>query len=163
MNTAYLLLGGNMGDRVSIIGKAISYIHASCGSVVKKSSLFESVPWGFDDKTQFINQVIKLETSMSAEDLLQNLLNIELLLGRVRNQTKNYHSRNIDIDILFFNDEIINKQALKIPHPLLQERKFTLMPLSEIASDLRHPLFNKTVNELLNECNDPLEVVKLDE
>ncbi len=161
MNTAYLLLGGNMGDRLHVIAKAVSLIHASCGNVVEKSSLFESAPWGFEDTKQFINQVIKIEVTMSAEDLLQNLLNIELLLGRVRNNTANYSSRSIDIDILFFNDEIINEQNLKIPHPLLQERKFTLMPLNEIASDFHHPIFKKTVHELLNECNDPLEVVKL--
>ena len=160
MNTAYLLLGGNMGDRVSVIAKAVEFIHASCGNVVKKSSLFESAPWGFDDKKQFINQVIMIETTMCAEDLLQNVLNIELLLGRVRNKTNNYSSRNIDIDILFFNDEVINEHKLKIPHPLLQERKFTLLPLNEIASDLHHPIFNKTIKELLTECKDPLGVSK---
>ncbi|MFZ4413026.1 MAG: 2-amino-4-hydroxy-6-hydroxymethyldihydropteridine diphosphokinase [Bacteroidales bacterium] len=161
MNTAYLLLGGNVGDRLAVIAKAIAFIHSSCGKLIKKSSLFESAPWGFDDDKKFVNQVIMIETALSAEDLLQNLLNIELLLGRVRKNTVNYSSRNIDIDILFYNDEIINEQLLKIPHPLLQERKFTLMPLNEIASDLHHPIFNKTVNELLNECKDALEVVKL--
>ena len=160
MNTAYLLLGGNMGDRLSIIAKAITLIQASCGSVVKKSSLFESAPWGFEDKNQFINQVIMIETAMSAKDLLQNLLDIELSLGRVRNNAANYSSRNIDIDILFFNDAVINEQNLIIPHPLLQERKFTLLPLNEIASDLLHPVFKKTIHELLNECNDKSEVLK---
>ncbi|MFZ4402058.1 MAG: 2-amino-4-hydroxy-6-hydroxymethyldihydropteridine diphosphokinase [Bacteroidales bacterium] len=163
MNTAYLLLGSNMGDRMQILDKTIKLIHASCGKLVKKSSLFESAPWGFEDNTRFINQVILIETAMSAEDLLQNLLNIELLLGRVRNNSAGYSSRNIDIDILFFNDEIINELKLKVPHPLLQERKFTLMPLNEIASDLLHPFYNKTISELLNECNDPLDVVKFEE
>ena len=161
MNTAYVLLGSNMGDRMTIIAKTISLIHASCGNVIKKSSLYESAPWGFEDNTCFINQVLLIETVTTAEDLLQNLLNIELLLGRVRNNTANYSSRNIDIDILFFNDEIINEQKLKVPHPLLQERKFTLMPLNEIAPELHHPISNKTVNEMLNECKDPLLVVKL--
>jgi len=160
MNTAYLLLGSNMGDRLSIIAKAITLIHASCGRVVKKSSVFESAPWGFEDKNQFINQVIMIEAAMSAIDLLQNLLDIELLLGRVRNNATNYSSRCIDIDILFFNDEVINEQNLIIPHPLLQERKFTLLPLKEIALDLVHPVFKKTIHELLNECNDKLEVSK---
>jgi 2-amino-4-hydroxy-6-hydroxymethyldihydropteridine diphosphokinase len=160
MNTAYLLLGSNMGDRLSIIAKAITLIHASCGRVVKKSSVFESAPWGFEDKNQFINQVIMIEAAISAIDLLQNLLDIELLLGRVRNNTTNYSSRCIDIDILFFNDEVINEQNLTIPHPLLQERKFTLLPLKEIASDFIHPVFEKTIHELLNECNDKLEVSK---
>lgn len=160
MNTAYLLLGSNMGDRLSIIAKAITLIHALCGRVVKKSSVFESAPWGFEDKNQFINQVIMIEAAISAIDLLQNLLDIELLLGRVRNNTTNYSSRCIDIDILFFNDEVINEQNLTIPHPLLQERKFTLLPLKEIASDFIHPVFEKTIHELLNECNDKLEVSK---
>ncbi len=158
MNTAYLLLGGNMGNRVSTITKAVAHIRALCGKIVKISSLFESDPWGFDDKNRFINQVIKIETAMSAKDLLQELLNIELQLGRVRDNTVNYSSRNIDIDILFFNDEIINEQELKIPHPLLQERKFTLLPLNEIAPDLYHPILNKTVKELLKECKDQLDV-----
>lgn len=160
MNTAYLLLGGNMGDRLSIIAKAITLIQASCGRVVEKSSLFESAPWGFEDKNQFINQVIMIETAMPAKDLLQNLLDIELSLGRVRNNAANYSSRHIDIDILFFNDAVINEQNLIIPHPLLQERKFTLLPLNEIASDIIHPVFKKTIHELLNVCNDNLEVSK---
>lgn len=160
MNTAYLLLGGNMGDRLSIIAKAITLIQTSCGRVVEKSSLFESAPWGFEDKNQFINQVIMIETAMPAKDLLQNLLDIELSLGRVRNNAANYSSRHIDIDILFFNDAVINEQNLIIPHPLLQERKFTLLPLNEIASDIIHPVFKKTIHELLNECNDNLEVSK---
>jgi 2-amino-4-hydroxy-6-hydroxymethyldihydropteridine diphosphokinase len=160
MNTAYLLLGGNMGDRLSIIAKAITLIQASCGRVVEKSSLFESAPWGFEDKNQFINQVIMIETAMPAKDLLQNLLDIELSLGRVRNNAANYSSRYIDIDILFFNDAVINEQNLIIPHPLLQERKFTLLPLNEIASDFIHPVYKKTIHELLNECNDNLEVSK---
>jgi 2-amino-4-hydroxy-6-hydroxymethyldihydropteridine diphosphokinase len=163
MNTAYLLLGGNIGDRKLVINKTIELIHASCGKVIKKSSLYESAPWGFEAKNQFINQVILIETAMSAEDLLLNLLNIELLLGRIRNNTSNYSSRNIDIDILFFNDEVINEQTIKIPHPLMQERKFTLLPLNEIASELHHPIFNKTVKELLNDCKDHLDVVKLEE
>jgi 2-amino-4-hydroxy-6-hydroxymethyldihydropteridine diphosphokinase len=156
MNTAYLLLGGNMGDRIGIIAKAIMLIDVLCGKVVKMSSLFESEAWGFDNKNMFINQVIIIETEISAQDLLKDLLKIESQLGRIRNGTANYRSRIIDIDILFFNDEIINDQALKIPHPLLQERKFTLLPLNEIATDLYHPIFNKTIKELLNECKDSL-------
>lgn len=160
MNLAYLLLGSNLGDRFANIANAIAYIHSSCGKVLKTSSLYETEAWGFNTENKFINQVILIDTAMEADDLLQNLLNIELLLGRVRKNTDNYNSREIDIDILFFNDEIIYQQDLKIPHPLMQERRFTLLPLSEIASEIKHPVLNKTIKELLSECNDPLMVTK---
>jgi len=160
MNLAYLLLGSNLGDKIKNISDAIALIHSSCGKIVKKSSLFESESWGFNSNDKFFNQVILIETSMSAEDLLQNILNIELLLGRVRNNTGNYNSREIDIDILFYNDEIIKQQDLKIPHPLLQERMFTLLPLNEIASELKHPLLHKTISELFTKCKDILKINK---
>lgn len=161
MNFAYLLLGGNMGDREGVIAKAAELIHASCGRVIKKSSLYESEPWGFETDNQFINQVILIETTMTAGDLLQNLLNIELLMGRTRNNSANYSSRIIDIDILFYNDDVIREDFLKIPHPLLQERRFTLAPLSEIAENLTHPLLNKTISDLLKECKDNSSVTNI--
>lgn len=160
MNFAYLLLGGNMGDREGIIAKTIELIHTSCGKVIKKSSLYESEPWGFENDNQFINQVILIETAMSAEDLLQMLLNIELLLGRTRNNSGSYSSRIIDIDILFYNDEVIREEKLIIPHPLLQERRFTLSPLNEIAQNLSHPILKKSIAELLTECKDNSIVTK---
>jgi 2-amino-4-hydroxy-6-hydroxymethyldihydropteridine diphosphokinase len=160
MNTAYLLLGGNMGDREIVIAKASELIHSACGKIIKHSSLYESAPWGFNDSNLFINQVIQIETAMTADELLENLLNIELLLGRTRNNSASYTSRLIDIDILFYNDEIINEDKLRIPHPLLQERRFTLEPLKEIAAELIHPAFNKTISDLLNECNDNSEITK---
>ena len=161
MNTAYLLLGGNIGEREVIIGKATELIHASCGKVIKKSSLYETSPWGFIDKNNFINQVILIETLLGVEDLMQNLLNIELLIGRVRNNAANYSSRVIDIDILFYNDEIINLPDVKVPHPLLQDRKFALAPLKEIAENLIHPVLNKTIESLYNDCKDDLMVKKM--
>lgn len=161
MNFAYLLLGGNMGDREAVIAKAAEFIHASCGKIIRKSSLYESEPWGFETNNQFVNQVILIETVMDAGDLLQNLLNIELLLGRVRNQSNTYASRLIDIDILFFNDEVINIENLKIPHPLLHERRFTMAPLKEIAENFTHPGFNKTIRDMYDECNDISKVTKI--
>jgi 2-amino-4-hydroxy-6-hydroxymethyldihydropteridine diphosphokinase len=160
MNQAYLLLGSNLGDKFKNITDAIALIHSSCGEIIKKSSLFESEPWGFDSDSAFFNQVILIKTAMSAEDLLQSILNIEILLGRLRKNTGNYNSREIDIDILFYNDEIIQHNDLKIPHPLLQDRMFTLLPLNEIAPELKHPLLHKTIHELLKECKDPLKVTK---
>lgn len=160
MNFAYLLLGGNIGDRKAVIAKAIEMIHSSCGEIIKESSLYESAPWGFEANNQFINQVILVETSLSAEDLLENILNIELLLGRTRNNSANYSSRIIDIDILFYNEEIINVKNLKVPHPLLQERRFTLEPLNEIAQKMMHPVLNKSVAELLIDCKDNSIVTK---
>ena len=154
---AYLLLGSNRGNRSEMLAKARELIDEQIGNIIKSSSVYETAPWGFDDKVSFLNQVIYIETLYNPFCLLDQLLQIESYIGRIRT-SKNYSSRNIDIDILFFNDYVINDKHLVIPHPRLHLRRFTLIPMAEIAGDYIHPLFNRSIEALLKECNDTKKV-----
>lgn len=157
---SFVLLGSNMGDRIAILNNAIDIIECRCGRIVKKSSLYESEPWGFDAEQNFLNQAICVETELSAHDLLKELLNIEKELGRKRYENKKgYESRPIDLDVIYYGDMINDDEDLILPHPRLHLRKFVLMPLCEIAADFIHPVFNKTNLELMEVCNDTSEVV----
>lgn len=160
MNKAYLSLGSNRGDREANLEKAIQLLTEWAGNIIRVSSLYETPPWKMADETNFINQVLLIETNLKAEGLLNTILQIEILMGRVRT-SKGYEPRIIDIDILFFNDEIISSNQLTIPHPLMQERRFVLEPLNEIAPDSIHPVFKKNVMQLLTECKDKSAVRKL--
>jgi 2-amino-4-hydroxy-6-hydroxymethyldihydropteridine diphosphokinase len=158
MNKAFLLTGGNMGNRAENLKRSCTLIEHYCGSVVKKSALYETAAWGKTDQPDYLNQVLLLDTELPPEELLRNILTIEKEMGRMR--TEKYGPRNIDIDILLYNDLVINEPELKIPHPQMENRRFALVPLNEIASELVHPLFHKTILELLIECPDPLAVHK---
>ncbi len=153
MSNVFLLLGSNIGDRVALINNAIDLIENKTGKVLKSSLFYETEPWGFSDSKSFLNKVIIINTNLTPKVLLTELLKIELMLGRERNQMQ-YSSRKIDIDILFFNDFIINEELLIIPHPRLHLRMFTLIPLAEIAPSFIHPLFKKDIHTLLSECKD---------
>lgn len=162
MNKAYLLLGSNMGDRIELIDDANKEIGQRCGIISKKSSFYESEPWGFKAETPFVNQAILLHTELEARRLLTILMKIEADLGRTRNPgKKRYSSRPIDIDILYYNEETINTSDLIIPHPRIQLRNFALIPLVEIAPDFIHPIFLKTNEELLGASTDTLKVEKI--
>lgn len=152
MNRVVLGLGSNIGDSLNYLSSAESLINNEIGVIVQSSAVYESEPWGFEAKQNFLNKVIIIETGQNPHLLLKNLLEIELRLGRAR--TKIYSSRTIDIDILFFNDFMIKEENLKIPHPLIAERRFVLEPLNEIIPDYRHPDKKQSIKELLILCPD---------
>ena len=158
MNEAYLLTGGNIGDRFDYLSKAKKEIEKRGGRILQQSSIYETAAWGKKNQEAFLNQVLKIETKLNPEQLLKSILQIEEDLGRKRGLK--YGPRAIDIDILFFNDEVLDQQGLKIPHPQLQNRRFVLIPLNEIAPHKLHPVFHKTISQVLAECPDPLAVNK---
>ena len=159
MTIAYLLLGANLGDRFAQVSIALQFIESDVGAVLRCSSLYETEAWGTTDQPMYLNQVVAVNTSLNARELLETVQRIENRLGRTRKEK--WESRVIDIDILFYGEACIDEPDLVVPHPFLSERKFTLLPLEEIAADLLHPVLNKTVRELLRELNDPLTVLKL--
>jgi len=158
MNTAYLLIGGNLGERAAYLAEAINQISAQCGRVISTSSIYETAAWGNVNQPAFYNQAVKLVTILSPEALIERLLAIENEMGRVR--TEKYGPRTIDLDILMINDIVIDTPTLTIPHPQLHNRRFALLPLHEIAPALHHPVLNKTIHELLLNCLDTLDVQK---
>jgi len=146
---AFIGIGSNLGDRKANFLEAIDRIQKLPSTrIVKQSSLYESEPHG-DAKTWFVNAVIELETEFSADELLKRLKAIETAMGRKRVRGKRWGSRIIDLDILFFNNEIIGKRTLKVPHPEIPNRRFVLAPLSELAPQLIHPKLGLSVSELL--------------
>jgi 2-amino-4-hydroxy-6-hydroxymethyldihydropteridine diphosphokinase len=153
----YLLLGGNVGDKQKFFSEARNKLAERAGEIVSRSSIYETEPWGFESDDLFWNQVLEISTNLSPEEVLVQTQQIELELGRVR-KSDQYDSRIIDIDILFYDKLIINLENLVVPHPRIQERKFALMPLCEIAPDLIHPVFKKSIRQLLDECQDNLKV-----
>jgi 2-amino-4-hydroxy-6-hydroxymethyldihydropteridine diphosphokinase len=160
MNLVYLLIGGNLGDRVNNLAIAKYNIEREIGRIITSSSIYETASWGISEQPDFLNQVLLIETKCSAEQAMQLILSIENKMGRIRTQ-KNA-SRVIDIDILFFNKETIDKPGLTIPHPEIQNRKFALIPMSEIAPDHMHPVFKMSIKNLLSTSSDKLEVKVLD-
>jgi 2-amino-4-hydroxy-6-hydroxymethyldihydropteridine diphosphokinase len=158
MNEAFLLTGGNIGERLEYLSAAKELIEKRCGRILSESSIYETAAWGIENQQAFLNQVLKIETLLTSGKLLKTILQIEEELGRKRELK--YGPRTIDIDILFFNDEVIDQHGLKVPHPQMQNRRFVLVPLNEIASSKIHPLFQKTISQILAECPDPLAVNK---
>jgi 2-amino-4-hydroxy-6-hydroxymethyldihydropteridine diphosphokinase len=156
MNISYLLIGGNQGDRLALLAAARDLITAAGGDIRLASAIYETAPWGKTDQPAFLNQALEVATPQDAPAWLLTLLDIEETMGR-RRQEK-YGPRIIDIDILFFNNSIVRDPGLIIPHPEIQNRRFALTPLEEIAPFLIHPVLKKTVRELLAECTDPLAV-----
>ena len=161
MSEIFLLFGSNLGDRFNIIADAEKRTQQSMGVIVKASSIYESAPWGFEHENKFLNKVVVINTSDSPRAILQSIQNIETNMGRVRNNSGTYSGRTIDIDILFYDDLVMDEEDLKIPHPLLHERRFTLKPLVEIAPDFKHPVLHKTMQQLIDECSDEQDAVRV--
>lgn len=157
MNIAYLILGSNKGDRSQNLKAAVMLMNKAVGRVVKTSDVFVTAAWGNTNQPDFYNQAVQIDTLLTADQLLESVLAIEIQLGRTRTDKK-WEQRTMDIDILFFNDEVINTPDLTIPHPYIQERKFVLMPLNQIAPDFVHPKLKVAVKSLLDGCIDVLSV-----
>lgn len=143
-----LSLGSNQGDRLRNIELCLQLIHQEIGTIIRVSKLYETPSWGFDSDA-FYNCALVIHTFASAEKILQKVLQVERQLGRVRGENTGYQSRIIDIDLIAFDSEIINSATLQIPHPLMQNRKFVLMPMLDLKLDWVHPVFHKKIPELL--------------
>lgn len=159
MARVFLSLGSNLGDRLSNIQQAVSSLALSNKvKILKTSSFYETEPWGNKNQEWFLNAALALDTDLSVNELLEFCQNIEVQLGRVRKENEKWLQRAIDIDILMYNDEIINTKDLIIPHPLMHLRAFVLVPMLEVKADLIHPVFNKTISQLYDELPDPEDV-----
>jgi 2-amino-4-hydroxy-6-hydroxymethyldihydropteridine diphosphokinase len=158
MNQVYFLIGGNIGNRVANLEMALKLIEQECGAISHTSAIYETAPWGKKDQPYFLNQALIAFTILSPPKLLENVLAIEKQMGRYR--VEKFGSRIIDMDILFYNDEVINTGQLTVPHPEMQNRRFVLEPLAEIAPQKIHPILKKSVKKLLDECPDTLSVKK---
>lgn len=158
MNTVYLLLGSNMGNSNTQLSKAIDNVEKKIGRVTRQSSLYATAAWGNTIQPDFLNQVIIVETKLPAEQTMQIILSIEKKMGRIR--TVKNAPRIIDIDILFFNKEIIHEEQLTIPHPQIPNRRFVLVPLNELSPNFKHPVINQTIHKLFIHCSDKLNVKK---
>lgn len=158
LNEIYLITGTNLGDRQANLERAITEIEKHIGSIVARSGIYETEPWGITNQPSFYNQALKVNTAFDALSLLTATLAIEKEMGRIR--AERYGTRIIDIDILFFENLIIRTDRLILPHPRIAERNFVLAPLAEIAPDLVHPVLNQTILELWTASSDQLEVKK---
>jgi 2-amino-4-hydroxy-6-hydroxymethyldihydropteridine diphosphokinase len=158
MNKVYLLIGGNMGDRMANLAQAIHLINQEIGPIQLTSSIYETAAWGNTHQPDFLNQALMLYTSMDAETVMHQLLKIEIGMGRKRDIPMG--PRTIDLDIIYFNDIVIDNTFITIPHPKIAVRRFVLMPLAEMAPDFFHPVLNKTNEALLKDCGDSLSVYK---
>ncbi len=156
-NFAYLLLGSNLGKSKEILTEAKTVLEENNIKIIESSNLYKTAAWGLTDQPSFLNQVIKIKTELNAFDLLKNTQKIENVFGRQRNIK--FGARTLDIDILYFNDEIINDENLILPHPQIQNRNFTLIPLVEIAGEYIHPILKMTNKKLLEICADNGEVI----
>jgi 2-amino-4-hydroxy-6-hydroxymethyldihydropteridine diphosphokinase len=159
MARVYFLLGGNLDNREKILFEAISKMKLEIGDLVSCSSIYETEPWGFEHEQNFLNQVVVFESKLSAIEILDRAQKIEKELGRVRKKNQ-YSERTIDVDILFYDDQIISTERLIVPHPRIQERLFALVPLLDVAADLIHPVELRSIKELHAKCLDKMEVKK---
>ncbi|UAY51443.1 2-amino-4-hydroxy-6-hydroxymethyldihydropteridine diphosphokinase [Ferruginibacter albus] len=158
MNRIYLLLGSNIGNSQQQLLKAIKLIEKNIGNVIRQSKLYQTAAWGNNDQPDFLNQVIIVATKQAPEKLIQTILAIEEKMGRVR--TIKNAPRIIDIDILFFDKDIIQQKDLIVPHPEIQNRRFVLTPLNELSPNFKHPVIKKNIHQLLSICKDKLDVKK---
>ena len=161
VRTTYLSLGSNKGDKLKTLQNTVDFIDEKIGHIKKVSSVYKTKSWGFKSD-DFFNICVEVSTNLNPEVLIETVLLIENKLGRERNNSTDYKDRNIDIDILLFDDEIIFFNNLKVPHPKMLERKFVLVPLTEIAPNVIHPIAKKTILICLQNCTDSGDIEKID-
>lgn len=161
MKQTVLLLGSNIDNRLDLLESAISLIIEQIGQLAAASSIYESDPWGYDSKNPFLNQALLIKTNLSPEKVLEICLSIEAELGRKRRKNKAYADRNIDIDILLYEELIIRTESLEIPHPRMHQRRFCMEPLTEIAPNWVVPTFQKTTRQILAQCSDHSKISTL--
>ncbi|MDX5426809.1 MAG: 2-amino-4-hydroxy-6-hydroxymethyldihydropteridine diphosphokinase [Bacteroidota bacterium] len=161
MTTAYLLIGSNSEDREYQLRRAVALLSSEM-EVVSLSSIYESEAWGFKSEKDFYNQVVIIRTHFSGEKVMEICLKIEKEMGRIRKSQFGYSDRNIDIDILYFGDRVISSDQLTVPHPRIQERNFVLVPMTEVAPDLVHPILHLTQSEMLRQLKDQGWIRKVD-
>lgn len=161
LNRVVLCIGGNLGDRMANLGETADFVLFNIGDIVQSSGIYESPGWGMENVPDFLNQVLVVETELDPAGLLAEIAELEEFYGRQRIKGK-YASREMDVDILFFNDEIIHEENIDIPHPRMHERMFVLKPLSEILPEYIHPELKKTVEQLWKECTDTANVKRID-
>ena len=152
MNLIYLQLGSNLGDRKLLLDSAVLLINTEIGRILRISKIYESDAWGVSRQPKYLNQILEVHSNIGYESILKEIHSIESQLGRVRG--KKWQARLIDIDVIFFNDLIIEKTDLYIPHKYMHKRRFVLEPLNELIGDYVHPKYNKSIQRLLNECTD---------
>ena len=160
MAIVFLSLGSNIGDRLGYVQQAASILGTTNDiNIIASSSFYETEPWQMDSQNWFVNAIVQISTSLTPEELLIVITRIESQLGRERSGKREYTDRTIDIDILFYDNKLINTDKLVIPHKFFHKRACMLVPMLEIAQDFVHPLFKKTVSQLYDELENPEQVV----
>lgn len=155
MTRCYILFGSNQGDKEALLERACALIQERCGLLAERSQPYSSEPWGFEAKEWFLNELLVVETELEPDVLMDTLLNIEKVLGRVRHpEHKGYASRTVDLDILYYGDRILQTAKVTVPHPRLHLRRFVLVPLCELVPDFLHPVLQKSQEQLLASCPD---------
>lgn len=153
--------GSNLGQRSEHLASALAALQKAGAVLINASGIYETEPWGFKSGNAFLNQVLEMDTVISPQKMMDRILEIEHKLGRTRSNANGYESRKIDIDILLIDNLIVREKGLEVPHPRMHERKFVLEPAVEIAPEWEHPVFRKSLKELLRACNDAESVVRI--
>lgn len=162
MTRCYLLFGSNQGDKMALLEQACVLINNRCGMLVERSSAYFTEPWGFETEEWFMNELLVVETELEPDALMDELMAIEHELGRVRPpEGSGYCPRTVDLDILYYGDQVIRTEKVTAPHPKLHLRRFALMPLCELVPDFIHPIFNVSQERLLHNCHDVSTIQRL--